>query len=788
MTGRLPFTLTPLPDEPFGLWWHTYATRLGVTTTELTRAVGVPTGGPSGPDHAPAIAAATGLTTDQITGTFTTGRRCPPPRVLRIWTPQPTSRFCPSCLDEDPSWPAAWNLPLTFGCLVHNRPLAARCPACHQPPRCRPPHDPTASGRSSCPSCHHDLAASRQRPTNRPTSGAAATAQQRITSALHRMREAGATAADRRQAQNELTDITLIALHLASDSSETVHGHRGLPTLLPGAAAFTEAVKQLTQPRAGDHRLASLVTGRYHGPRIRAVPATWQAASPTLTSRIVRCRDTLLTPVERLRHATTLPDPTLPDPTLPDRQPTDPATLRATRLPDQLWPVWAIRLADDDSLDGPVFRSAMTAALLLPHSNLRLGQITTLLPHQPHPEHVTHQLRRLSCAPGGRIALRILTELALSIDRHHIPIDYPRRRRLVTETDLLDKPTWQALARGTGLHIGRRRRLDLARCYLYELLTGGSLTTAPHPYRVTDARLRPDHIEFAAAMPAPLATALTAHAERLLATAGISGEPLTWHPPTDWVTVTAWPGADPERTDPDPIHQAVLEQWAGTPHNHWAPTHAAAAGLGISSHHLREVLHRHPIPRTPYRPDRRTLIATPANGGPPHRAQAHPDHPRRVVHLDLDWLHEQYTWGRTLEDIAAEIGATRATLRNFAESHAIPRRPRTSTASIHTGTIAGNPADLPELLRNALTGRGARSRLERFLDITDQHHPSLSRAAAGAGIHQSRLTAQLHNLERACGGHLLQRRPRPQPIGPPTPLGQKLREQAHQHLDRTTQP
>jgi ribosomal protein L37AE/L43A len=791
MTGRFPFTLPPLPNEPFGLWWHTYATRLGVTTTELARAAGLPAGRPPGRAHAPTIAAAAGLPTDQVTATFTTTRTCPPASVLRVWTPQPASRFCPHCLTEHTTqpatppagwsagWPAAWQLPLTFHCLTHNQPLATSCPACHQPPPSPGPHNPARAGTWSCPSCGHNLAGvARRRPPAGRTRSATAAAQRRITDTLHRLRDPHGTPASRQQAQHELTDITLIAAHLATDLA----GHRtGRLAGLPDAAAFTDAVRQLAPPRTGADPLAALVARCYRGPRIPAVPSSWRPASPALTGRILHSRQSDLSPLDRLRHATTLTTPTIPD-----RPAADPAPGRAAGLPDQLWPVWAIRLTDDDSIDGPFFRSAMTAALLLPLSDLPLGQLTTLLPHQPGLEAVGHQLRRLATLPNTDTVLRILTELALALDRHPIPIDYTRRRRLTAETTLLDRPTWHALCAGSGLHVGRHRRLDLARCYLYELLTGGSLTTAPAPYRLTDATLRIDHIEFAAAMPGPLAAALTEHAEGLLATVGITGEPLIWHPPTDWVTVTTWPGADPETTDPAPIHQAVRQRWASTPHNHWAPTQAVAAGLGISSQHLREVLRRHPIPATPYRPNRRTLIATPANNGPPHRAEDHPDHPRRVFHLDPHWLREQRTtWGRTLQDIAAEIGCTPATLRNFATEQHIPPRSRNSTASIHTGAAPGHPADLPDLLRAALRGRAARGRLERFLLITDQPHPSLTAAAASIGAHQSRLTTQLHRLEHACGGHLLQRRPNPQPLGPPTALGQQLRRQALRHLDWT---
>jgi hypothetical protein len=94
-----------------------------------------------------------------------------------------------------------------------------------------------------------------------------------------------------------------------------------------------------------------------------------------------------------------------------------------------------------------------------------------------------------------------------------------------------------------------------ARRYLYELLTGCALATAPPPYRLSAGSLG-SYNHFVIGMPASLATALASHARRLLGGWRIGGEPLQWQPPDDWVTVTAWPCADPARTDPAPIHHA----------------------------------------------------------------------------------------------------------------------------------------------------------------------------------------------------------------------------------------
>jgi hypothetical protein len=425
----------------------------------------------------------------------------------------------------------------------------------------------------------------------------------------------------------------------------------------------------------------------------------------------------------------------------------------------------------------------MLVALLLPGSDLSLTDITALLPHRPDPTQAAHQLRRLAATPGGAVALRILTELAFALDDTNIPIDYPRRRRLAVSTTLIDAATWRTYCRHAGLKPGGPRRLDQARRYLYELITGNNLATAPRPYHLPEGMPRADYVEFTTTLPADLVAALTAHALDHLATAGITGEPLTWQPPTNWVTVTTWPGADPDRTDPAPIHQALRTRWHDAA-DHWALTHADADALGIGIEHLRLVLRRHPIDHAPYPQHRPGAIvpATPADHEPRFRVDPGPHHPKRIYLVNLHWLREEYlTWGRSLTDIAAQIGCRSATLKRFATTQDIPPRARGGATCIATGTISGHPADLPNPLRLALHGQRARHRLQRFLDITS--YPSLGQAAEALSLHQPTLTSQLHVLEGACGGQLLQRNPRPQPVGPLTPLGELLCRQARDHLN-----
>lgn len=481
--------------------------------------------------------------------------------------------------------------------------------------------------------------------------------------------------------------------------------------------------------------------------------------------------------IERLRHATTIAsDDRLRQATTlcrrhQDVAEADPAIQRARRLPDQLWPAWAIRLADDAAFDPSTFRSSALVALLVPHSGLTLREITRLVDQRIQPTTVTHHLRRLYRPSADARPLQILTELAFAVDTHDLPIDYARRRQLTAAGELIDRRTWGTLAREADVRVGGQRRARFAGCYLYELLTGCNLHLAPSPYRIDVGIERIDYQEFVAGLPRSLVDALHQHAHGLLLAAGITGEPLQWQPPTHWVTATDWPGSDPDRTDPDVIRRALLAP--GTPHSH------VAAALGISTEHLRYVIRQHPR-RQPAYPTRRALIPVVST-----RAAAETHAGPKTIHLDPAWLRQEYlTWRRGLPDIAAELGCHIAVLKKFAHENGIPLRRRSGAEGFaHLDAPGLHPSQVPEPLRSALTGQDARQRLDRFVVLAQ--HPSLTQAGQLLGIRQSTLTHQLQNLERACGGLLLHRNPRPRPVGPLTPLGEQLRRQALDHLQLT---
>ncbi|MDA8357705.1 MAG: LysR family transcriptional regulator [Actinomycetota bacterium] len=495
-----------------------------------------------------------------------------------------------------------------------------------------------------------------------------------------------------------------------------------------------------------------------------AIPRSVPAAHGGVLSVVERLRQaTTLSPRERLQQATTMHHRRT------TTTKTDPAIERAGRLPDQVWPAWAIRLVDDDAFEATTFGPSMLAALLLPHSDLPLKHLAALVGEAVQPATVAFHLRKVLQVTNTAAPLQILTELAFAVDTHDLPIDYARRRRIVADVELIDARTWAGLARAADARSGRDRRARFAGRYLYELLTGGNLRLAPAPYRIDSGFERIEYHDFVAGLPRPLVDALHTHARELLDQAGITREPLQWEPPTSWVSATDWPGSDPDLTDPEPIHEAVCS-WRAR-HRH------VAASLGISTQHLRYVIRRHPRTWSRY-PTRRKLTAV--GSADEHRPPA-----VNTISLDPDWLRSEYvTWRRPLPDIAAELGCKTAVLKVFAHQHHIPLRRRSGPDGFaHLDLPGVHPSQVPEPLRSVLVGRDTRQRLSRFVILAK--HASLNQAAQALGVHQCTLTSQLQQLERACGGLLLYRHPRPQPVGPLTPLGEQLHRQVIDHLHDT---
>jgi hypothetical protein len=121
-----------------------------------------------------------------------------------------------------------------------------------------------------------------------------------------------------------------------------------------------------------------------------------------------------------------------------------------------------------------------------------LNQVTTMVGGQLR-RHITgYHMSKLTTG-----ALRILTELALAIDTHDIPINYRRRRNLAAATTLIDDDAWARMTREAGMRLAPAAS---ARRYLTSCSPAAAwapprrLTGWPAPDRRGELqRLRPRH-------------------------------------------------------------------------------------------------------------------------------------------------------------------------------------------------------------------------------------------------------------------------------------------------------
>ncbi|MGH2917658.1 MAG: LysR family transcriptional regulator [Solirubrobacteraceae bacterium] len=583
---------------------------------------------------------------------------------------------------------------------------------------------------------------------------------------------------------DRLIDVLVVASHLGLDR-HIIDRARSNTTSLH-ANPLADAHDLLLEPTGSRLRELANADDKSRPP---ALPRSWRAASPALTSVLLQHRDQRLSGSDRLRYRSMTGAGRCPEGT--------DMTVRLRAIPTALWPDWAIRLRPI-GIDPNNFRISAAAALCLPGAIEAPDEITGQWPRTRRAINLW-RLGRLVCDdPHGTAILGAVCALTDALDRRGAPIDYTRRRVLVDQIELLDADKWVAMCLAGGMSCGRDTRLRYARLSLWETLTGGIAEQAP-PAMYTNAR--EDYVrydQFILGLSRNTAQLLTQHARSLLDAHGCEDEPLTWSPPCTAISTHDLPGPDPDALDPQRAHALLASGM--TPGD-------AAEQLGITLPHLRYVVRTHPIdepsaPRSGKRARTRLAArATPeelrqlidsgstltalANRFEVSRETVHrhlvaheiavPLRGRRRRHeFDRDWLDDQYrVRRRTVKDISAETGATASTIRRLLRQHAIPVRPRGLQA-----LTAGD--GFPQPLANAVVGQGGIDRVRRFQVYARTR--SLQIASKRLGVFASTLTTQLAALEWACGGRLLERLTRDQQPQHLTLLGQELLRQADLHL------
>src|SRR5207248_6973111 len=121
-----------------------------------------------------------------------------------------------------------------------------------------------------------------------------------------------------------------------------------------------------------------------------------------------------------------------------------------------------------------------------------------------------------------------LVRLVDYLDNTEVPIDY-QRRRLVDYRRLLTNAEWHQRCRDAHVRPGLPIRGQIARCILFERLSGLPVSFAPFSTGLDTAAFRQKMNRFLTTLTPDLADALHASAAHFLARHGLGDEPVSRH-------------------------------------------------------------------------------------------------------------------------------------------------------------------------------------------------------------------------------------------------------------------
>jgi hypothetical protein len=668
---------------------------------------------------------------------------------FQLWGRGRGSRFCPACLARDSGrWQLHWRLGWTFACLEHRRLLADVCPRCGRLQRQRPrstrdiPHpgqcaSPGEQGtaRSRCGYPLHDVPS-----LELPPDSLLLRVQQTLTDTIETDKAAWhpIPGTDKpAPSLTVLTDIRALAGQLLADASteqlaalvpddvmalhlaptEPASGTApGVVSARPGfaaparaastAVALTVALHVLEQPdiaHAGTalRDLAPTIRGSDTG----MVPSHldhWHGISPRLEAIQISAIAPALRPSDQLRYRTAAPVPCRPHPVSAST-----VRRRARKIPGNLWPMWSAMLCPPLGAYSRTLRPVLACSVLMTGSREGAAEAAARLGSATDARNVSRMHQRLQKHGHWPTVSSALTRLTDFLDEADAPIDYARRRKL-DYTGLLPQTEWKHLCDLTGVDPGQERRLMLARCLLFEHISGMPPELAPALFAIPDAFHRQLLTGFATVLTPELVSGLDDIAHAFLARHRIHDEPVTWQPPWDIIHGGTVPGCDPRQVDIPALHRLIRSGGLTSAQ--------AAEHLGVTHDTIRFILHNHPAPAPPTAPDknlrngekfraaraalpkeefarlyldeRRSLPWIAASIGTSTRVtgdlaryygipRRRPQEFRHLVAVDRDWLHHEYViCGRTLADLAKEKGMSTANMNRWAIAHGIPRRPR----------------------------------------------------------------------------------------------------------------
>jgi transposase-like protein len=591
------------------------------------------------------------------------------------------SRYCPECLAESGGrWQLHWRLGWTFACTRHCCLLADYCPRCGR--RQRKTHHGYKTvpllghcGGTAGSPCGADLTATPVSPL--PDHHPVIEAQKTLFEIIGEDRSAfGLYARQPCSAREALTDIKVLAsriLAYAADNGlaaiepqcgfnlgagERVHWrYRNATTKMNAPQIAVEAAVAITAALAvlGSADVASaadkvrwLVAGQLHrgGPNaLRRYARDGGLVAAVLLKVFAPPAGSSLTGSHmQLRYRTTLPVPTSPEFGKVRLHQT------ARRLPSMLWPNWSIQLQLRRSSFW-YFRCLLSCATLLVGTTATVEEAIAALGGVIDADGAKNAISQLQQCPHWAAVCTAVTRLSEYLNDTPVPIDYRRRRRLDYAT-LLTGDRWMQVCRQTGALPGKSegQKALIARAHLYQKISG---RPAHELLQGTPPATREGLVQRIANFPrriTPEVARLLDEESRNFLRAKHIDEPITWSPPLELVKHLDLPEPDPAQTTINELHAVAADMTLSITE--------IAGRLNTSAQAVRYLLDEHPT-----QPRNRSAVES---------ARAH-----TCPAITADVLKELYVQqGNTLNQIAAQFGTTRHTVKRLLVRGGLPIRHR----------------------------------------------------------------------------------------------------------------
>ncbi|MBT2226333.1 TniQ family protein [Nonomuraea sp. NEAU-A123] len=612
----------------------------------------------------------------------------------RLWGRGTGSRYCPDCLaDNAGRWRLEWRLGWSFACTRHSLLLADTCQGCRRLTRARPfsRHSLPIPGRcGGRPARSADLTAPRgcdqdltQAEVVRLAAGHPVVEAQDLIMNMIETGHAdfGQYSRHPQPSTVALSELRAVAsrmlIHLNADdlaarvpadilgiyltprpSNEPERraaamgrpGAMAPPTAVMTAVAVITAMQVLGEEHldTAAHALRTVIGKTRDGSEKTTTTTirSWGRGTGTVLQTVqLAALGPLLRPSDQLRFQTVaLPS----SPSATARQ----IGRRSRKLPATLWPSWAVRLSPSSGAYQRILAPVLAAAALLVGTKLELDEAASMLGSISVGNSLSRVLQMLHDRQCWEPVAAALVHLVHYLDENDIPIDYQRRRTL-DYSNLLPAEQWVEICRQSGQSPGIGRRARIARCVLFNQISGMPLDRAPD-FPTTDVNsFRAEAERFTEVWTPQLANALRQVARDFVSGCGLRSEPVAWCPPLGILDGLDLPGTDPSTINIDRLHELTRGRRY--------PAGSAAQTLGVSIEAVRLLLEEHPIPAPP-------LSTAQA------RALGQVSHAARQVLTEEELRRRYLDEHQSARTIAIDVGVSKSTVTRLAAEYGIELR------------------------------------------------------------------------------------------------------------------